>query len=275
MCIGRIDRKKIGMMMQKICDILVFLGQYLYDVLRCIMSCMHFIFQICARFILRPLYFRLWLSSCLEWGFFSLFVVAVTSFFAGIVLAVQIYFGFFGMRTWTTIPGIVTRAMIRELGPVLAGLMASGRMGASMAAMISGMRSTQQIDALIVNGVCPLRYIVVPHAIAGLLMMPLLCLAAALSGVLGGFFISWVSFDVPHTYYAQTAWSYWNGWDVAVASVKGSILGLCIVFISAYIGLHSHQDTHVAQIPMRTVVMCSLCVLIINFIMTFLLFQHA
>ena len=125
-----------------------------------------------------------------EIGFYSLPVVGLTAIFTGMVLALQSYTGFSRFEASSAIPTIVVLSMTRELGPVLAGLMVAGRVGAAMAAEIGTMRVTEQIDALTTLSTDPLRYLVFPRLLAGLLMLPLLVLVADVIGVMGGFLVS-------------------------------------------------------------------------------------
>ena len=121
-----------------------------------------------------PIYPRQIVRQMLDIGFYSLPVVGLTAIFTGMVLALQSYTGFSRFEASSAIPTIVVLSITRELGPVLAGLMVAGRVGASMAAEIGTMRVTEQIDALTTLSTDPLRYLVFPRLLAGLLMLPLL-----------------------------------------------------------------------------------------------------
>ena len=132
-----------------------------------------------------PVYPRQILRQMLDIGYYSLPVVGLTAIFTGMVLALQSYTGFSRFEASSAIPTIVVLSMTRELGPVLAGLMVAGRVGASMAAELGTMRVTEQIDALTTLSTDPLRYLVFPRLLAGLLMLPLLVLVADVIGVHG------------------------------------------------------------------------------------------
>ena len=119
-----------------------------------------------------PFYPRLLLRQMVEIGFYSLPVVGLTGLFAGMVLALQSYTGFSRFSAESTIPTVVVLSITRELGPVLAGLMVAGRVGAAMAAEIGTMRVTEQIDALTTLSTNPHKYLIVPRLLAGLLMLP-------------------------------------------------------------------------------------------------------
>ncbi len=123
----------------------------------------------------------------MEIGYYSLPVVGLTAIFTGMVLALQSYTGFARFSAESAIPNVVVVSLTRELGPVLAGLMVAGRVGAAMAAEIGTMRVTEQIDALTTLSTDPFKYLVVPRLIAGILTLPLLVLIADIIGVLGGF----------------------------------------------------------------------------------------
>ena len=123
-------------------------------------------------------------------GYYSLPVVGLTAMFTGMVLALQSYTGFARVqRREARSPPSSSLSMTRELGPVLAGLMVAGRVGAAMAAEIGTMRVTEQIDALTTLSTDPCKYLVAPRLIAGLLMLPLLVLVADIIGVFGGFLV--------------------------------------------------------------------------------------
>jgi phospholipid/cholesterol/gamma-HCH transport system permease protein len=126
----------------------------------------------------------------LDIGFYSLPVVGLTAFFTGMVLALQSFTGFARFQAESAIPTIVVVSLTRELGPVLAGLMVAGRVGAAMAAELGTMRVTEQIDALTTLSTDPYRYLVFPALVAGVLMLPLLVLVADVIGVLGGYLVA-------------------------------------------------------------------------------------
>jgi phospholipid/cholesterol/gamma-HCH transport system permease protein len=102
----------------------------------------------------------------LDIGFYSLPVVGLTAFFTGMVLALQSFTGFARFQAESAIPTIVVVSLTRELGPVLAGLMVAGRVGAAMAAELGTMRVTEQIDALTTLSTDPYRYLVFPALVA-------------------------------------------------------------------------------------------------------------
>ncbi|MGD0108592.1 MAG: ABC transporter permease, partial [Rhodopila sp.] len=137
-----------------------------------------------------PFYGRLFGRALLEIGYFSLPVVALTAVFTGMVLALQSYTGFARFSAQGAVANLVVLSVTRELGPVLAGLMVAGRVGAAMAAELGTMRVTDQIDALSTLSTNPMKYLVAPRLLAGIIALPLLVLIADLLGVMGGFIVS-------------------------------------------------------------------------------------
>ena len=156
--------------------------------------------------VFRPPYYpRLIARSLMEIGFYSLPVVALTALFTGMVLALQSYTGFSRFNAESAIASIVVLSVTRELGPVLAGLMVSGRAGAAMAAELGTMRVTDQIDALSTLSTDPMKYLVAPRLLAGVIAMPLLVCIADILGVMGGFLVSTEKLGfTPGTYLVST-----------------------------------------------------------------------
>ena len=149
-----------------------------------------FIAKTISGFVRRPFYLRLILRQLISIGYFSLPVVAMTAIFSGAVLALQSYTGFSRFSAESSIATVVVLSITRELGPVLAGLMVAGRVGASIAAEIGTMKVTEQIDALFTLSTDPIKYLVVPRVIASVITMPCLVLIGDIIGVMGGYLVS-------------------------------------------------------------------------------------
>ena len=122
-------------------------------------------------------------------GVQSLFVVVLTGSFTGMVLALQSFNALKRFGAESLVGPTVALSMARELGPVLTGLMVTGRAGSAMATELGTMRVTEQIDALVTMAVNPIKYLVVPRIIAGLCMFPLLAIITDFVGVLGGYLV--------------------------------------------------------------------------------------
>ena len=136
-----------------------------------------------------PYYGRQLLRQVIDIGYYSLPVVGLTTLFSGMVLALQSYTGFARFSAEDTVATVVVLSVTRELGPVLAGLMVAGRIGASMAAEIGTMRVTDQIDALDTLSTRPMQYLVAPRLLAGTLCLPFLVLIGDIIGVFGGYIV--------------------------------------------------------------------------------------
>ena len=161
-----------------------------------------------------PFYPRLILKQMIEIGYYSLPVVGLTAIFAGMVLALQTYSGFSRFSAESSIAIVVALSITRELGPVLAGLMVAGRIGAAMAAEIGTMRVTEQIDALQTLSTHPFKYLVAPRVISGVLMLPVLVGIADVIGIFGGFLISVYKLGFNPVTYIINTWDYLEFMDI-------------------------------------------------------------
>ncbi|MDO9127533.1 MAG: ABC transporter permease, partial [Parvibaculum sp.] len=142
-----------------------------------------------------PFFWRLTAQQMLRIGYFSLPVVALTAFFTGGALALQIYYGGNSLNSESIVATIVALGITRELGPVLGGLMVAGRVSAAIAAELGTMRVTEQIDALTTLSTNPHKYLVVPRVVAAVITLPLLVLVADIIGIMGGYVVGTASLD--------------------------------------------------------------------------------
>src|SRR5512141_34377 len=134
----------------------------------------------------RPLGIGEWFRQMVRVGVDSIPVVFLTTMFTGMVMALQSFNGFQRVHAENFVGSVVALSMLRELSPVLVGLMVTGRVGSSMAAEIGTMRVTEQIDALEALATDPVHYLFVPRVIAGITMLPLLTLLGDALGIYGG-----------------------------------------------------------------------------------------
>ena len=216
-----------------------------------------------------PLYPRMIARQMVDIGYFSLPVVGLTAIFTGMVLALQTYTGFQRFAAEGAVATVVVLSMTRELGPVIAGLMVAGRIGAAIAAEIGTMRVTDQIDALTTLSTSPFKYLVVPRIIAGLVTLPLLVLVADVVGVFGGFLVGTykLSFN-PSTYLARTI-DYLEAVDVISGLVKAAVFGFIVTLMGCYHGYHSRGGAQgVGAATTYAVVSGSVLILLFNYIIT-------
>ena len=222
-----------------------------------------------------PYYWRLLLRQMVEIGYYSLPVVGLTAIFTGMVLALQSYTGFTRFNAEAAIPNVVVLSMTRELGPVLAGLMVAGRIGAAIAAEIGTMRVTEQIDALTTLSTNPLKYLVAPRLVAGLLMLPLLVAVADLIGVFGGYIVSIYKLGFNPATYIKNTVDFVEFLDVVSGLVKAAVFGFLVTLMGCYHGYHSRGGAQgVGAATTNAVVSASILILIFNYIITELFFSR-
>ena len=136
-----------------------------------------------------PFYPREFASALMQIGYFSLPVVGLTTIFTGGALALQIYAGGARFSAEAVVPQIVAIGMVRELGPVLVGLMIAARVTSSIAAEIATMKVTEQIDALTTLSTNPMKYLTLPRVLAATLVMPVLVGVGDVIGIMGGYLV--------------------------------------------------------------------------------------
>jgi len=208
-----------------------------------------------------------------EVGIRSMPVVLVTYSFTGIALALQSYSGFQRFGATSFVGSVVALSITRELGPVFAGLMVSGRVGASMAAELGTMKVTEQIDALVTLATNPVKYLVVPRVVAATIVLPVLVVFADLLGIVGGYFVSvYLMGANPYVYVAKT-YQYLEFNDIYTGLVKASVFGTLIALISCHHGFAAQGGAEgVGRATTRAVVASSMMVLVSDYFMTSLMF---
>ena len=222
-----------------------------------------------------PFYGRLFVRSFIDFAYFSLPVVALTAVFSGMVIALQSYTGFSRYGATSAIANIVLISVVRELAPVLAGLMVAGRVGAAMAAELGTMRVTDQIDALRTLSTDPMKYLVAPRLLAGLLALPLLVLVADVLGVGGGFLVATakLGFDA-HTYINNTV-AFLNTSDVILSVAKAAVFGVIVSLMGCYYGYNSRGGAQgVGAATTSAVVSASILILAFDYVLTELFFSR-
>jgi phospholipid/cholesterol/gamma-HCH transport system permease protein len=206
-------------------------------------------------------------------GFFSLPVVGMTAIFSGAVLALQSYTGFSRFSAESSIATVVVLSITRELGPVLAGLMVAGRVGASIAAELGTMRVTEQIDALYTLSTDPIKYLVSPRVLAATISLPILVFIGDIIGVMGGYLVSVHKLGFNSAGYINNTIEYLERMDVISGLVKATAFGAIISIMSCYSGYHSDKGAKgVGSATTSAVVNSSIMILLSNYILTELFF---
>ncbi len=220
-----------------------------------------------------PFYWRQIRHQMVEIGYYSLPVIGLTAIFTGAVLALQSYSGFSRFSAESSIPTVVVLSITRELGPVLAGLMVAGRIGAAIAAEIGTMRVTEQIDALTTLSTNPYKYLVFPRLVAGLLMLPLLVLIADIIGVFGGYLVSVGKLGFSAGPYLHNTLQFLETKDVVSGLVKAGAFGFIVSLMGCYHGYHSKGGAQgVGMATTNAVVSASIMILLFNYLITELFF---
>jgi len=222
-----------------------------------------------------PFYPRLILRQMIEVGYYSLPVVGLTAIFTGMVLALQSYTGFARFSAESAIPNVVIVSITRELGPVLAGLMVAGRVGAAMAAEIGTMRVTEQIDALNTLATNPFKYLIAPRLIAGLTMLPILVLVADIIGVFGGYIVSVHKLGFNPATYLKNTVDFMEVQDVVSGLVKAGAFGFLVTLMGCYHGYNSRGGAQgVGAATTNAVVTASILILCFTYFIAEIFFAR-
>lgn len=211
-------------------------------------------------------------------GVASIFIVLLTGFFTGMVLALQsaVEMEQFGATIY--IGRLVGASTVRELGPVLTALMVTGRAGAGMAAALGAMKVTEQVDALRTMGVDPVRKLAAPRFVASIIMMPLLTVITDVIAILGGMLIAVVKFDLTVDLYMRSVYTTLSETGFVLRYVpidliqgfgKPIVFGALMALTSCFYGLRTRGGTEgVGRSTTQAVVTTSILVLAMDYFMT-------
>ncbi|MBO9477764.1 ABC transporter permease [Shimia sp. R11_0] len=221
-----------------------------------------------------PFYGREFLSALFNIGWLSLPVVGMTAIFTGGALALQIYDGSSRFSVESVVPQIVAIGMVRELGPVLVGLMVAARVTSSIAAEIATMKVTEQIDALVTLSTHPMKYLAAPRVLAAVLVVPALVGIGDIIGIYGGFLVATENLGFnPATYVRNTA-DFLQLNDIVSSLVKGAVFGGIAAVMGCYYGMNSGRGAQgVGQATKSSVQAAAVLILAANFLLTSLFFS--
>lgn len=206
-------------------------------------------------------------------GWLSLPVVGLTAVFTGSALAQQIFIGGSRFNAASTVPAVTVIGVVRELGPVLGGLMVAGRVASAMAAELGTMRVTEQIDALVTLRTDPYRWLVGPRILAAILVMPALVLVSNALGVMGGWLLATQRLGFNSAQYLATTARYLEVDDVVSSLVKAAVFGFFIALMGCYHGYHSGGGAAgVGKATTNAVVSSFILMLLSNLIITVIVF---
>jgi len=221
-----------------------------------------------------PWHARLIILQSEQVGVQSLPVVMLTALFTGMVLALQSYVAFHRFGAESMVSVVVSLSMVRELGPVLVGIMVAGRVGASFAAELGTMRVSEQIDALWTLSTNPLRYLVLPRVFAAIAMLPLLVVLADVIGIFGGYLISVMLLEQNPHLYLDKATLYLTTHDFHSGIIKAAFFGGIIGLVGCAEGYYCSGGAQgVGETTTRAVVISCMSILVADYILTAWMFS--
>jgi phospholipid/cholesterol/gamma-HCH transport system permease protein len=225
--------------------------------------------QMLSHLVRPPFYPREFGNALLQIGYFSLPVVGLTAFFTGGALALQIYSGGARFSAEAVVPQIVAIGMVRELGPVLVGLMIAARVTSSIAAEIATMKVTEQIDALVTLSTHPMKYLTLPRVLAATLMMPVLVGVGDVIGILGGFVVGTERLGFNPSSYLRNTVDFLEMRDIVSSLAKGAVFGFIAALMGCYYGMTSERGAMgVGRATKGAVVAAAVLILAANFLLT-------
>jgi phospholipid/cholesterol/gamma-HCH transport system permease protein len=202
-------------------------------------------------------------------GVGSLQIVAITGFFSGAVMALQMYHALAQYGQMGKTGQLVAITLVRELGPVLTALMVAGRNASGIASELGSMKVTEQIDAMRALGTDPLQKLVTPRLIATAVMLPLLVIIADFVGMFGGWVISHFNLGIPSKQYWTSVWQALDWSDIGQGLLKPLVFAVVISLIGCYYGLRTTGGTQgVGRSTTQAVVAATVLVFILDLLIT-------
>lgn len=216
-----------------------------------------------------PFYPRELGRALVQLGWLSLPVVGLTALFTGGALALQIYSGGARFSAEAVVPQIVAIGMVRELGPVLVGLMIAARVTSSVAAEIATMKVTEQLDALMTLSTDPMKYLTVPRVLAATLVTPALVAVGDVIGIFGGFLLATERLGFNAASYLRNTVGFLEPLDIWSSLAKGAVFGFIAALMGCYFGMTSGRGAMgVGRATKSAVVAAAVLILAANFVLT-------
>lgn len=251
----------------------VTIGGALIGLLRSVGRVAQFAVRTVGRAAMPPYYPSRFFEQLMHIGWFSLPVVGLTAVFTGAALAQQIYTAGSRFSAQSTVPAVVVIGMVRELGPVLVGLMVAGRVSSAMAAEIGTMRVTEQLDALTTLRTDPYRYLIAPRLFAALIALPAMVLVANAIGIYGGWLLAVQKLGFNSVGYLNVTRKFLSWDDFQMAVVKAGVFGFFIALMGCYHGFVTQGGAAgVGNATRNAVVSAFMLILGSNFLITAMVF---
>jgi phospholipid/cholesterol/gamma-HCH transport system permease protein len=226
-----------------------------------------FIIQIIRDTFSRDFEFREFFRQCYKMGYKTLPLISVIGIIMGLVLTIQARPVLVSFKATNLLPGMVAVSLIREMGPVITALICAGKIGSGIGAELGSMRVTEQIDAMEVSSVNPMRFLVVTRVLAATLMIPILVLYADALGILGSYLGVNLKGDVPFVLFLYQAFNHVDFLDFFPALIKSFFFGAIIGVIGCYKGYNAGRGTESVGVAANSaVVVSSLLVIIVDLV---------
>ncbi|MEP2030038.1 MAG: ABC transporter permease [Paracoccaceae bacterium] len=255
-------------------SLLAALGRVVLGILAAIGRVCIFAFSTITHILRPPYYPREFASSLLHVGWLSLPVVGLTAIFTGGALALQIYAGGARFNAEAVVPQIVAIGMVRELGPVLVGLMIAARVTSSIAAEIATMKVTEQIDALVTLSTHPMKYLTAPRVLAAFITVPLLVGVGDIIGIFGGFAVGTGTLGFNSATYLKNTADFLEPLDIISSLTKGAVFGFIAAVMGCYYGMNSGRGAQgVGGATKGSVEAAAVLILAANFVLTGIFFS--
>ena len=250
------------------------LGRAVLDSLGAIGRVTLFALSALSHILRPPFYGRELAQAFLNVGWLSLPVVGLTAVFTGGALALQIYAGGARFNAEAVVPQIVAIGMVRELGPVLVGLMIAARVTSSIAAELATMKVTEQLDALVTLSTNPMKYLVAPRVLAGLVCVPGLVAVGDVIGVAGGYGVATGSLGFNAAAYLKNTVDFLEPLDIMSSLVKGCVFGGIATVMGCWFGMNSGRGAQgVGRATKSSVEAAAVLILAANFLLTGVFFS--
>jgi phospholipid/cholesterol/gamma-HCH transport system permease protein len=228
-----------------------------------------FLFKGLGMAFIPPFRFRRVLQEINNIGVKSTLIVILTGAFTGMVMALQGYYTLRKYGSEGALGSLVALGLIREMGPVLTGIMVSARAGSAVTAEIGIMRITEQLDALDTMAVNPIQYVVMPKLLAGIIAVPLLTAIFDVVGILGGYLVGVILLGVSSGAYFSGMIQSVVEMDINGGIVKSLVFGLTIILVACYKGYYTeHGAEGVSRATNQTVVLSAVLVLAWDYVLT-------
>jgi len=245
------------------------IGSYILNLIETVGEILLFLYKSIIATFSRPFNFKLVLEQIDEIGFKSIPIVIASAMAIGMVMVVQLAWGFVNFGAKGLVGPLVSLSFVRELGPVVASLLVGGRVGAGITAEIGSMKVTEQIDAIRTMGADPMKKLVAPRLLAAIISFPILAMIADFSGILGAMIMSNIDLDVKPQLFLSTMLEWVTKEDVISGIAKTFFFGIIVAITGCYIGMRAEGGTQgVGRATTETVVVALLLIIIGDFILT-------